>query len=94
MNYMEIHASRRLLDAIAKRHATVRSPVNHLTDLSVAAERDRPGPVAFADDDDHLVVEVEGGEVHKDASWSGQRAARAFFIALASSTTKAPTGDA
>ena len=66
--------SRRLLDAIAKRHATVRSParcsvvnlgtaVDHLTDLSVAAERDRPGPVAFAEDDDHLVVEVEGGEV-------------------------------
>jgi hypothetical protein len=70
------------LDAMAKRHADgalagtllrgqLDTAVDHLTDLSVAAERDRPGPVAFAEDDDHLVVEVEGGEIHEDASWSG-----------------------
>jgi hypothetical protein len=77
------------LDAVAKRHATVRlagtllrgqlgTAVDPLTDLGIAAERDHPGPVAFAEDDDHLVVGVEGGEVDKDASWSGQRDAQAF----------------
>ena len=76
------------LDAVAKRHATVRlagtllrgqlgTAIDHLTTLD-CSRTGSSGPVAFAEADDHLVVGVEGGEVDKDASWPGQRDAQAF----------------
>lgn len=79
----------RSLEAVAKRHATVRlagtllrgqsgTAVDQLTGLGIAAELDRPGPVAFAEDDHHLVVEVEEARSTRTRAGQAQRDARAL----------------